>query len=271
MNGMTISQLAASPPPDQSGPVLDIRDVTVAYGSRVIQSGLNFRVKRGEVFVVMGGSGCGKSSLLRVLMGILPPAEGKVFYNGKNFWHSGEKERAAMLREMGVLYQNGALWTSRTLAENVALPLERYTRLSRSAIRELASFKLALVGLAGYGDYYPSEISGGMRKRAGLARALALDPRVVFFDEPSSGLDPLSAAALDDLILELRHNLGMTVVVVSHDLDSIFAIADNAVYLDGEKKTITAQGKPEELLRQGPENVAYFLRRGRDKDISRPL
>lgn len=248
---------------------VDVRDVTVAFGSRVIQEHLTFRVRKGDVLVIMGGSGSGKSSLLRVLMGLTPPAAGSVLYGGRDFWGGDSASRAAIMRKVGVLFQSGALWTSRTLAENVALPLEYYTSLSPRTVRELASFKLALVGLAGFEDYYPSEISGGMRKRAGLARALALDPDVVYFDEPSAGLDPVSAAMLDDLILELRDSLGMTVVVVTHELASIFAIADNAVFLDAARRTIIAEGRPDELLKSGPPEVVRFLTRGKEgKDES---
>lgn len=250
--------------PDPAPIAVDVRDVTVAFGSRVIQEHLSFSVHKGEVLVIMGGSGSGKSSLLRVLMGLTRPASGSVFYGDRDFWGSDSAARAAVMRKVGVLFQSGALWTSRTLAENVALPLEYYTSLSARSIRELASFKLTLVGLAGFEDYYPSEISGGMRKRAGLARALALDPEVVYFDEPSAGLDPVSAALLDDLILELRASLGMTVVVVTHELASIFAIADNAVFLDAGKRTITAQGSPDDLLKNGPPDVVRFLTRGKE-------
>jgi len=257
------AQTAAPARSDTSGdvPAIDVRGVTVAFGSRVIQRDLTFDVRRGDVTVIMGGSGSGKSSLLRVLMGLQRPAKGSVFYSGRDFWGGSEEDRAAIMRSVGVMFQSGALWTSRTLAENVALPLEYYTDLSPRAIREQAVFKLSLVGLAGFEDYYPSEISGGMRKRAGLARALALDPSVVFFDEPSAGLDPLSAALLDELILELRDSMGMTVVVVTHDLDSIFAIASDAVFLDATEKTIIARGRPQDMLHSGPPEVARFLTR----------
>ena len=241
-------------------------NVTVAYGSRVIQSGLTFTIRKGDIFIIMGGSGCGKSSLLRVLMGLTPPAKGSVFYGKTDFWNAPEKEREEIMRRTGVMFQSGALWTSRTLAENVALPLEYYTDLSPRDIRAMASFKLSLVGLAGFEDFYPSEISGGMKKRAGLARALALDPEVVYFDEPSAGLDPVSAARLDELILQLRDTLGMTVVVVTHELASIFAIASNSVFLDARTKTMTASGDPHELLRHGPDEVVEFLTRGKGRD-----
>ena len=253
----------ASPDTSAAPVAVDVRNVTVAFGERVIQQNLSFRVRKGEIVVIMGGSGSGKSSLLRVLMGLTPPAGGSVFYGDRDFWGADSAARAAVMRKVGVLFQSGALWTSRTLAENVALPLESYTSLSARSIRELALFKLALVGLAGFEDYYPSEISGGMRKRAGLARALALDPDVVYFDEPSAGLDPVSAALLDDLILELRASLGMTVVVVTHELASIFAIADKAVFLDAGRRTITAQGRPADLLKSGPPEVVSFLTRGK--------
>lgn len=242
------------------------RNVTVAYGSRVIQRGLSFTVRKEDVFVIMGGSGCGKSSLLRVLMGLTPPAEGSVYYGHTDFWAASVEEREAVMRRTGVMFQSGALWTSRTLAENVALPLEYYTDLSPRDIRELAAFKLALVGLAGFEDFYPSEISGGMKKRAGLARALALDPDVVYFDEPSAGLDPVSAARLDELILQLRDTLGMTVVIVTHELASIFAIANNSVFLDARTRTMTASGDPHELLKHGPDEVVEFLTRGKGRN-----
>ncbi len=241
-------------------------DVTVAYGPRIIQQGLDFTIRKGDIFIIMGGSGCGKSSLLHVLMGLTPPASGAVYYGEKNFWGGSAADRDAIVRRTGVMFQGGALWSSRTLAENVSLPLEYYTDLSPASIREIAAFKLAQVGLAGFEDFYPSEISGGMKKRAGLARALALDPEVVYFDEPSAGLDPVSAARLDELILQLRDTLGMTVVVVTHELASIFNIASNSVFLDAEAKTITAQGDPHELLRHGPGKVVEFLTRGRSRN-----
>ena len=250
--------------PDNNAAVT-AHNVTVAYGSRVIQSGLSFTVKKGDIFIIMGGSGCGKSSLLRVLMGLTPPAEGSVFYGKTDFWGAPAAEREAVMRRTGVMFQSGALWTSRTLAENVALPLEYYTSLSPRDIRALASFKLSLVGLAGFEDFYPSEISGGMKKRAGLARALALDPDVVYFDEPSACLDPVSAARLDELILQLRDTLGMTVIVVTHELASIFAIANNSVFLDAQTKTMTASGDPHELLKSGPDEVVEFLTRGKGR------
>ncbi len=242
---------------------IEVRDLTMAYGSFVIQRDLSFTVNSGDIFIVMGGSGCGKSTLLRHLVGLKEPAKGKVFYDNVSFWDSEPAGQEAIMRRFGILYQSGALWSSMTLAENVALPLSEYTRLSPSQINELVSLKLALVGLAGFGDFYPSEISGGMRKRAGLARAMALDPDILFFDEPSAGLDPISARRLDELILELRDSLGATVVVVTHELASIFAIGNNSVFLDAETRTMTAVGDPNKLLAESNDpQIRSFLTRG---------
>ncbi len=244
-------------------PRIEVRNLTMRYGERLIQRDLSFSVAPGDIFVIMGGSGCGKSTLLRHLIGLVRPAAGDVYYDGESFWTAEPAARDRMLRRMGVLYQSGALWSSMTLAENVSLPLEEYTKLSPAMIREVASLKLALVGLAGFEDFYPSEISGGMRKRAGLARAMALDPDILFFDEPSAGLDPVSSRLLDDLILELRQSLGATVVVVTHELASIFAIATNSVFLDAETKTMIAAGNPTALLQACPDaKVRRFLTRG---------
>ncbi len=240
-----------------------VHNLTMAYGSLVIQRDLTFRVQHGDIFIIMGGSGCGKSTLLRHLIGLQAPTEGEVFYDGQSFWKIKSAERERMMRRFGVLYQSGALWSSMTLAENIALPLEQYTDLSPSQIRDLVSLKLALVGLAGFDDYYPSEISGGMQRRAGLARAMALDPDILFFDEPSAGLDPISSRLLDDLILELRDSLGATVVIVTHELASILTIGTNSVFLDVDAKTMIAQGDPKKLLAEPPDpKVRQFLTRG---------
>jgi len=243
-------------------PHLDIRDLRMAYGEVVIQKNLNFTVKHGEVFVIMGGSGCGKSTLLRHLVGLMEPNRGDVLINGTNLWQVSIDERNQIIRHNGVLYQGGALWSSMTLAENIAMPLTEYTDLTIKQIQEVIAYKLSLVGLAGFEDYYPSEISGGMRKRAGLARAMALDPEILFFDEPSAGLDPVSSRLLDDLILELRDSLGATVVIVSHELASIFAIGDNSIFLDPDEKTIIASGSPKDLLENSDDpRVMHFLTR----------
>jgi phospholipid/cholesterol/gamma-HCH transport system ATP-binding protein len=242
---------------------LSVEDLRVRFGKRVVLEGVSFQVPRGEIFVVMGESGSGKSTLLKALIGLVEPAGGKILFNGRDFWQSPDDVQKAIMRRSGVLYQKSALWSSMTVAENVAIPLEQHTGLSRRDIRALVSLKLALVGLTGFGDVYPSELSGGMQKRAGLARALALDPEILFFDEPSAGLDPVNAKLLDDLILELRDSLGMTVIVVTHELDSIYAIADEAIILDGKEKTIIARGNPRDLLQTSSDlRVRAFLTRG---------
>jgi phospholipid/cholesterol/gamma-HCH transport system ATP-binding protein len=242
-----------------------VRGLTLAYGDFVLQRDLTFDVAIGDIFVIMGGSGCGKSTLLRHLIGLNEPAAGEIFYGTESFTAAGPRQRRQMLRRMGVLYQSGALWSSMTLLENVSLPLAEFTDLGQKEIREVACLKLALVGLAGFEEYYPSNISGGMQKRAGLARAMALDPDILFFDEPSAGLDPVSARLLDDLIIELRDSLGATIVVVTHELASIFAIGTNSVFLDAETRTMIAQGVPTELRDHASnERVRRFLRRGEE-------
>ena len=242
---------------------IELRGVTMAYGDYVVLRDINATVRRGEIFIIMGGSGGGKSTLLKAMIGLKAPARGEVLYEGKSFWKAGEQERQAMLRNFGILFQSGALWSSMTLAENVALPLGEHTDLPAAEIAEIARLKLALVGLAGFEEFHPSEISGGMRKRAALARAMALDPEYLFFDEPSAGLDPISSRRLDDLILQLRDSLGATIVVVTHELASIFAIGDRAIFLDAETKTVRAEGNPKELLRASEDPyLREFLTRG---------
>lgn len=244
-------------------PHITVQNLTMAYGSFLIQRDLDFVIKRGDIFIIMGGSGCGKSTLLRHMIGLKSPAKGDVLYEGQSFWQADPAHRNRMMRRFGVLFQSGALWSSMTLAENVALPLEEYTDLRPKQIKEIVSLKLALVGLAGFEEFYPSEVSGGMQKRAGLARAMAMDPDILFFDEPSAGLDPISSKRLDDLILELRDSLGATVVVVTHELASIFAIATNSVFLDAETKTMLAVGNPKILLKESPNpKIREFLTRG---------
>jgi phospholipid/cholesterol/gamma-HCH transport system ATP-binding protein len=241
----------------------EIRDLTMAFGSYVVMRDVDAKIKRGEIFIIMGGSGCGKSTLLNHMIGLLCPAKGEILYDGLSLWDRDEDDRALMLRNYGVLFQGSALWSSMTLAENLALPLNEYTTLNKTEIRDQARLKLALVGLGGFEDYYPSEISGGMQKRAGLARAMALDPELLFFDEPSSGLDPVSARNLDQLILEIRDSLGTTVVVVSHDLESIFTIGDNSIYLDPQTKRMRAHGNPRDLRDHSEDaSVRNFLTSG---------
>jgi phospholipid/cholesterol/gamma-HCH transport system ATP-binding protein len=243
---------------------IEVRGLTAAYGDLVIQRDLDFSIDRGEIFVIMGPSGCGKTTLLRHMVGLMRPSAGDVFYDGESFWTCAHDQRLKLIRKFGVMYQSGALWSAMTLAENVGLPLGEFTNLTASEIREVASFKLALVGLAGYEDFHPSEISGGMCKRAGVARAMALDPEILFFDEPSAGLDPISARRLDDLIRELRDSLGTTMVLVTHELTSIFAIGDNSVFLDHDSRTLLAIGKPTELrdATTTDPRIRRFLNRG---------
>jgi phospholipid/cholesterol/gamma-HCH transport system ATP-binding protein len=247
-----------------SSAAIQVNDLEMAYGSYVLMRGVTFTVREGQIMVIMGGSGCGKSTLLRYLIGLKEVEKGEVLYHDRNFSKASPEEREEIQRTFGVLYQAGALWSALTLAENVALPLEQYTKLSAKEIGEVVGIKLALVGLKGFEDFYPSEISGGMRKRAGLARAMALDPALLFFDEPSAGLDPISSRRLDDLILRLRDSLGTTIVVVTHELPSIFAIADTSIFLDAETKTMIAHGDPKELVKEGASDpkVREFLLRG---------
>ena len=240
-----------------------VEGLEMAYGSFVVMRNLDFTVEGGKVTVIMGGSGCGKSTLLRHMTGLLEPSKGSIKFGDFDFTAADESTRDSMKQSFGVLYQGGALWSSMTLEENVALPLQTYTQLSSSEIREIVEFKLSLVGLSGFSQFFPGAISGGMRKRAALARAIALDPKYLFFDEPSAGLDPVSSQRLDDLILQLRDTLGATIVVVSHELASIFSIADHAVYLDAESRTMTDQGRPSDLLEKSPHpGVREFLSRG---------
>jgi phospholipid/cholesterol/gamma-HCH transport system ATP-binding protein len=246
-----------------------VRGLTMAFGDFVVMHDLDFTVKRGSIFFIMGGSGCGKSTLLRHMIGLNEPAKGEVLYDDVNFTTASPEEREQMRRRFGVLYQSGALWSSMTLAENVGLPLGEFTRLSPEEIDEVAALKLALVGLRGFEDYFPSEISGGMQKRAGLARAMALDPDILFLDEPSAGLDPITSRLLDQLIIGLRDSLGATIVIVSHELASILSIGDDSIFLDTETRTLGARGKPSELLEHTDnDNVRRFLTRTAEDDES---
>ena len=269
----TTAAPAATPPanggpqksPPTGEPHIVVRDLTMAFGSFVVMRDLNFTVRRGDVFIIMGGSGCGKSTLLRHLIGLIEPAKGDVLYDEKNFTAASPGEREEILRRVGILYQSGALFSSMTLAENIALPLEEFTPLRGGDVREVAALKLALVGLKGFEDFYPSQISGGMQKRAALARAMALDPEILFFDEPSAGLDPISSRLLDELILELRDSLGATIVVVTHELASIFTIGNNSIFLDVDSRTMTASGDPKQLRDHSDDPaVRRFLTRGAD-------
>ncbi|MGS2722575.1 ABC transporter ATP-binding protein [Porticoccus sp. GXU_MW_L64] len=247
---------------------IQVNNLTMAYGDTLIQRDLTFTINRGDIFIVMGGSGCGKSTLLKHLIGLLQPASGEICYNGVSYFDASPRQQANMRRSWGTTFQTGGLFSAMTLAENVALPLQQHARLqnaslSKAEIADLVHYKLALVGLAGFQDYYPSQISGGMQKRAGLARAIALDPEVLFFDEPSAGLDPLSSKLLDELIVQIQQTTGATIVVVTHELASIFAIGNNSVFLDPESKAMLDSGHPQHLKTDSPHHqVRRFLSRG---------
>jgi phospholipid/cholesterol/gamma-HCH transport system ATP-binding protein len=248
-------------------PHISVRDLELRYGSYQVMHDVGFSVRRGDVFAILGGSGSGKSSLMRAMIGLLEPATGEVFYDDQSFTRADLHEREQLSRGFGVLFQFGALWSNLTLLENVALPLEELTELGPREIRQLAELKLELVGLANFLDFYPDQLSGGMKKRAGLARAMALDPQILFFDEPSSGLDPVNARRLDDLILALRDSLHTTIVVVTHDLASIFAIANDSIFIDANTKTLTARGDHKELLAHPPNpEIHAFLTRTATKE-----
>ncbi|MFP6899842.1 MAG: ATP-binding cassette domain-containing protein [Opitutales bacterium] len=251
---------------EEQVPKIKVENLSASYGEREVLKDVDFSVMSGEVMVVMGGSGCGKSTLLKAMIGLLEPVTGSVWYDQDNFTEADLTEREAVMRRFGVLYQGGALWTSMTLRENVSLPLEIYTNLRSREIRDLADFKLSLVGLKDFVDFLPAELSGGMRKRAGLARAMALDPEILFFDEPSAGLDPINSRRLDDLILELKESLGATFVVVSHELPSIFAIADDSIFLDAGAKGVLAKGPPKLLQEEGEDEVRRFLSRAKENE-----
>jgi phospholipid/cholesterol/gamma-HCH transport system ATP-binding protein len=257
-----LEDAASDPASSQEAPIV-VEGVTMAFGNFVVQRDLNFQVNRNDIFIIMGGSGCGKSTVMRAMNGLQAPAKGRLWLEGQSLWEITDSAREDLMRSAGVVFQSGGLWSSMTLAENIGLPLGEYTELNAKEISEIARLKLALVGLAGFEDFYPSEISGGMQRRAGVARALALDPEILFFDEPSAGLDPISSERLDELILELRDSLGATIVVVTHELASIFTIANNCVFLDAQSRTQIATGNPN-WLRDHSEHptVREFLNRG---------
>ncbi len=236
--------------------------MSIGYGSRTVQQDLNFDVHKNDIFFIIGGSGCGKTTLLKHMIGLIAPSQGEVLYEGVNYYQASEETQLSLLQRWGITYQSGALFSSMTLAENVALPLQLYTDLSTKQIAEIVSYKLALVGLAGYETFYPAEISGGMHKRAGLARAIALDPQLLFFDEPSAGLDPISSLRLDQLIVQVCKALNSTVIIVSHELPSILSIGTNCVFLDAQAKTMLASGDPKHLVQHSQvEKVRQFLSR----------
>jgi phospholipid/cholesterol/gamma-HCH transport system ATP-binding protein len=243
---------------------LEVRNLTVAFGPRVIQHDLSFSVRQGSIFAIMGGSGCGKSTILKAMVGLLRPFSGTITVDGEDYWAATEARRTAICHRFGVLFQSGALWSSMTVAENVALPLQMFTSLAADAIAVLVQLKLSLVGLSAAANRMPAELSGGMRKRAALARAIALDPEILLFDEPSAGLDPVTSQRLDELIVELSKGLGATVVIVSHELPSLFAICDDGVFLDADTRTAIARGSPR-ALRDTCDHptVQAFMERGR--------
>ncbi len=244
---------------------IEVRGLTLGYGGTPVLRDIDFRVRRRSIFIVMGESGCGKSTLMRAMIGLLPPLDGDIYYAGAPFWGADPATRQQVQCRFGVLFQSGALWSSLTVGENLALPLRRHTTLAPREIADLVAFKLALVGLGGREELYPHELSGGMRKRAGIARALALDPELVFLDEPSAGLDPPTARNLDELILELRDSLDITFIVVTHELASLLTIGDDSIFLDAQTQTVLACGPPRRLARDGPPKVRAFLTRGADR------
>lgn len=249
-------------PAEKGQPFISVKDLSIGYGNRAVQNNLNFTINKNDIFFVIGGSGCGKTTLLKSMIGLLPPINGEVLYEGQNYYTADEKTRLELLKSWGITFQTGALFSSMSLGENVALPLQLYTDLSEKQIAETVSYKLALVGLAGFEEFYPSELSGGMHKRAGLARAIALDPQLLFFDEPSAGLDPISSLRLDQLILQVCQALDSTVIIVSHELPSILSIGTNSVFLDAQSKTMLDSGDPKILLEHSKQDkVRQFLTR----------
>lgn len=243
-------------------PVIIVKNLTARFGSNLVFENVSFEVYRGEILVIVGESGCGKSTLLKIMIGLQKPSSGQVLYQGTDIISAGEDRLNEYRRNIGVLFQSAALFSSMTIRENIALPLTEYTGLDADAVNAVIRMKLGMVNLAGYENHYPAELSGGMKKRAGIARAMALDPRVLFFDELSAGLDPVTAVELDDLIIKTNEALGTTMLIVTHELESIYKIAHRVLMLDKDAKGIIAEGKPRELKEQAtdPRVKSFFLR-----------
>lgn len=242
-------------------PIIEVKNLTKVYGKLTVLENVNFEIKRGEIICIVGGSGCGKSTLLRQIIGLENPTSGEIYVDGERYYPSKPNIQDRIMKKFGVMFQLGGLIASMTLRENIELPLKSYTTLNDQEIEEIIQLKLASVGLDGFQDYLPSEISGGMKKRAALARAMALDPEILFFDEPSSGLDPVTSAALDNLINELNRSLGTTMIIVTHDLASIFNIAHRIIMLDKSVKGVLAIGTPEELKNSNNKVIYNFFNR----------
>jgi len=243
-------------------PVIIVKNLTARFGSNLVFENVNFEVYRGEILVIVGESGCGKSTLLKIMIGLQKPSSGQVLYQGTDITGADEERLNEYRRNIGVLFQSAALFSSMTIRENIALPLQEYTGLDADAINAVIKMKLGMVNLAGYENHYPAELSGGMKKRAGIARAMALDPHVLFFDELSAGLDPVTAVELDDLIIKTNEALGATMLIVTHELESIYKIAHRVLMLDKDARGIIAEGKPRDLKESAtdPRVKSFFLR-----------
>jgi phospholipid/cholesterol/gamma-HCH transport system ATP-binding protein len=248
-------------------PKFRVSGLSFGYGSNIVQHDVSFDVRDKSIFAIMGGSGCGKSTLMKTMVGLVKPHTGTILVGNEDYWAATEARRTEIGHRFGVVFQSGALWSSMTAEENVALPMRMFTHLEEPSIKSLARLKLLLVGLDKAATVMPAELSGGMRRRVGIARALSLDPEVLFLDEPSAGLDPISAKRLDDLILELRDGFGVTVIMVSHELPSLLGICDDGIFLDAETRTAIAHGSPKTLLETSEHpSVKAFMHRQRPEE-----